>query len=166
MESMLGLARRPSAYRRLTGRPFRRVHDRIVADVTGAGLVPGQRILDVGTGPGDLALTLARALPGVRVDGIDRSADMIAYATRTAEGRATFTAADAAHMPYPDGTFDLVVSSMSRHHWADAPGVLAEIRRVLAPAGRAWIYDARIALGKGAEPISWFFGCLRLDARD
>jgi ubiquinone/menaquinone biosynthesis C-methylase UbiE len=49
-------------------------------------------------------------------------------------------------MPFPDGSFDLIVSSMSQHHWSDVPAAVGEIRRVLRPGGRAWIYDARPVL--------------------
>jgi ubiquinone/menaquinone biosynthesis C-methylase UbiE len=50
---------------------------------------------------------------------------------------------DVARLPYSDGTFDLVISSMSQHHWTDPPAALRELRRVLRPEGRLWIYDIR-----------------------
>jgi ubiquinone/menaquinone biosynthesis C-methylase UbiE len=152
-EHMLGLAARPDRYRRFTARPFRRIHDRVVTDVVRAALPDGARILDVGTGPGNVPIRIGGRLPGVHVDGIDLSARMIAHAADAADAagvadRVRFFAEDAAHTSYDDGTFDLVISSMSQHHWPDVPGVLAELRRILRPDGRVWIYDARMALGR------------------
>ena len=102
----------------------------------------------MGTGPGTIPIGLAAAAPQVSIDGIDLSAQMIQHASDAARAagchdRVTFVAADAGEMPFPDGSFDLIVSSMSQHHWSDVPAVVREIRRVLRPGGRAWIYDAR-----------------------
>jgi ubiquinone/menaquinone biosynthesis C-methylase UbiE len=58
----------------------------------------------------------------------------------------TFRVADVRALPYPDGSIDLVVSSLSLHHWTDVPAGLAEIQRVLRPEGRACIYDVRPVL--------------------
>jgi len=81
---------------------------------------------------------------------------MIAYARQATvnaglDDRLTFTVGDVADLPYADGTFDLVVSSMSQHHWGDVRAGVREIRRVLRPAGQAWIYDARIALHRATS---------------
>jgi ubiquinone/menaquinone biosynthesis C-methylase UbiE len=150
-DHMLGLTTRPARYGRLTGRAFRGVHARLLADVLAADLPDGARILDIGTGPGGVPIDLATAAPRLVVAGLDRSAAMIGHAETAAhaaglDGRVTFVVADAGDMPFPDGTFDLVVSSMSQHHWSDVPAVVREIRRVLRPSGHAWIYDARFAL--------------------
>jgi ubiquinone/menaquinone biosynthesis C-methylase UbiE len=155
-DTMFGMVGRPDRYDRMTSGPFRGVHTRVVADVSAAGLGSGARVLDVGTGPGGVPVAIARAQPLLRVDGLDLSEDMIAYARQAAvaaglAGRVTFTVGDVADLPYPDGTFDLVVSSMSQHHWADVRGGVREVRRVLRPGGRAWIYDARIALHRATS---------------
>lgn len=155
-ETMFGMVSRPERYERMTTGPFRRVHARVVADVAAAGLGSGARVLDVGTGPGGVPLAIARARPLLRIDGLDLSADMIAYARQATvnaglDDRLAFTVGDVAELPYPDGTFDLVVSSMSQHHWGDVRTAIREIRRVLRPGGQAWIYDARIALRRATS---------------
>jgi ubiquinone/menaquinone biosynthesis C-methylase UbiE len=155
-ESMFGMVSQPARYERMTSGPFRRVHARVVADVASAGLGSGARVLDVGTGPGGVPLAIARARPLLRIDGLDLSADMIAYARQATvnaglDDRLTFTVGDIAWLPYPDDTFDLVVSSMSQHHWGDVRAGVREIRRVLRPGGQAWIYDARIALHRATS---------------
>jgi ubiquinone/menaquinone biosynthesis C-methylase UbiE len=62
--------------------------------------------------------------------------------------RITFTEGDVAALPYQDGTFDLIVSTMSQHHWPDAGAGMRDLRRVLRPDGSLWVYDLRAALGR------------------
>jgi ubiquinone/menaquinone biosynthesis C-methylase UbiE len=149
----LGSFNHPDRYDRRSHRFMRRFYQRVADDVAAAGLADGARVLDVGTGR--VPLAIARALEGVRVDGLDISAEMVAYARRAAEEaglgeRVRFTEGDVADLPYEDASFDLIISTMSQHHWADAAGGLRELRRVLRPGGRIWIYDLRFAL-RGAE---------------
>ena len=69
-----------------------------------------------------------------------------ANASRTRNGgerRPSFLVGDVAALPFPDESFDLVVSTMSMHHWADPTAGLAEIDRVLRPDARALIWDFR-----------------------
>jgi ubiquinone/menaquinone biosynthesis C-methylase UbiE len=168
-EHMLGLTTRPERYLRLTRIPFRGIHARLVADVMAANLAPGSRLLDIGTGPGTLPIEIARAVPRVAIDGIDLSAWMITHAIAAAResgcaDRITFHTADAGRMPYDDDSFDLIVSSMSQHHWSDAAAVVAEIRRILRPGGRAWIYDGRYTLRRAysAAQVQFPDGAVRL----
>ncbi|HZA93264.1 MAG TPA: class I SAM-dependent methyltransferase, partial [Gemmatimonadales bacterium] len=54
-----------------------------------------------------------------------------------------FLVGDVASIPFPEGSFDLVVSTMSMHHWANPTAGLAGIGRVLRPGARALIWDFR-----------------------
>ena len=114
---------------------------RQVADRCPAGLV-----LDVGSGTGNLAVRLAEIASQLMVTGVDVSADMIdrarARAGRSGVGdRVRFEMGDVGQLPYADGYFDLVVSTLSLHHWPDPVRGLAEVHRVLKPGGQACIYD-------------------------
>jgi SAM-dependent methyltransferase len=60
---------------------------------------------------------------------------------RGARSRQEFVVADAASMPFPDASFDVVVSSYAVHHWPDRQAGIAEVMRVLRPGGRAIVWD-------------------------
>jgi ubiquinone/menaquinone biosynthesis C-methylase UbiE len=55
----------------------------------------------------------------------------------------SFVVGNVAEMPFGDASFDIVISTLSMHHWSDVPSGLAEISRVLRPNGRVLIWDIR-----------------------
>jgi SAM-dependent methyltransferase len=87
----------------------------------------------------------------------DARAEKIARATSTANRTRTsnlrFRVGDVAALPFADNSVDLVVSTLSLHHWDDPAAGLNEIVRVLGPGGQAWIYDFRTAL-TATQPIT------------
>jgi SAM-dependent methyltransferase len=123
-------------------------YGRIAGDV--AAVAPDRaRVLEVGCGPGRLSIRLARQ-HGLDVTGLDLDPAMIQRARATADRRGdgserqpSFLVGDVASLPFPDGSFDLVVSTLSMHHWADPSAGLAEIGRVLRPGARALVWDLR-----------------------
>jgi SAM-dependent methyltransferase len=125
--------------------PFR---ERIAADI--AAVTPdGARVLEVGCGPGHLSVQLARQ-HRLEVTGLDLDPAMIARAQANTDRagnrggrRPSFLVGDVAALAFPDRSFDLVVSTLSMHHWADPAAGLAEIGRVLRPGARALIWDFR-----------------------
>ncbi len=112
-----------------------------------AGLRPGDRVLDVGCGTGDLCLLAARRVgPGGRVTGVDISEEMLAVGRRkVAEAgladRVELLRANALDLPFPDRSFDVVTSGFVLRNLADLPRALAEMVRVLRPGGRAAILE-------------------------
>src|SRR5215469_4574378 len=101
----------------------RRLYQRVIKDLTTLQFVEG-KVLDAGTGPGTLVRELARSHPGLQVYGIDLSEDMIELARAHArreqlEEQVHFESFDVAHLPYPDQSFDVVVSTISMHHWSE-----------------------------------------------
>lgn len=146
--SMAGWFGDPGHYDRVAGRIEARLRSRIAADVADLVLPPDALVLDVGTGPGRLPIEIARRNPGLRVAALDVSPAMIETARRLVPAGARITAevGDVAALPYGDGTVDLVVSTLSQHHWPDLAGAVRELARVRASGGRVWIYDVRRAL--------------------
>lgn len=100
----------------------------------------GNRILDVGCGTGSVELRLSRLrVPQISLVGIDRLVDRAIIAERTTDGhnlRASFSAADACHLPFPDATFDSTFCVAVLQHIADVSEALREFARVTRPGGR------------------------------
>jgi SAM-dependent methyltransferase len=117
---------------------------RVAGEVAAAH--PGGKVLEVGSGPGRLAVRLAREVPGMTLTGVDISDAMVERAARRAaetglSEKVRFEVGDVGALPLPDQEFDGVVSTLSLHHWSDPASGLAEICRVLKPGGEARIYD-------------------------
>ncbi|MDA1387751.1 MULTISPECIES: class I SAM-dependent methyltransferase [Glycomyces] len=101
-----------------------------------AGDVAGQRLLDVGCGPGHYAAALVER--GAEVVGVDGSAELIAHAKERVGDRAELRVHDL-ELPLDfaeDASFDTVLSALVVHHIRDRAGLLDEIFRVLKPGGR------------------------------
>jgi arsenite methyltransferase len=109
-------------------------------------LVPGERVIDIGSGPGLLAAEMAEAVgPDGRVCGIDVSDSMLrlAEARPVSAGSAAteFRKGGADRIPYPDSSFDVAISTQVLEYVEDVPAALTEIHRVLRPGGKVLILD-------------------------
>ncbi|HEY2018114.1 MAG TPA: methyltransferase domain-containing protein, partial [Bryobacteraceae bacterium] len=136
-------------YRELIRQMFQPVTLALIAD----GLIDrGQSVLDVATGPGEPALSVAALVgPEGKVAGIDPVPEMVAAARREA-GRlglrnAQFDVAFADHLPFPAGTFDAVVSRFGVMFFPSPVDAVREMLRVLKPGGKlalaAWDFAER-----------------------
>lgn len=117
-----------------------------------------ERVVDIGTGTGQLALGAVRRWPDVSVAGVDASAEMCAIADAEADRRLPGTerarfrteVAPAAALPFPDGAFDLAISSFVFQLVPRRARALREARRVLRPGGIlayvTWLDDDRVFL--------------------
>ncbi len=115
-----------------------------------ASAAPDPRaILDIGCGTGLLLDRAADRFPGATLTGIDAAPEMIRVARSSAPGATPveFLQATAEALPFEPGSFDLVLTTMSFHHWADQPAALDEMRRVLVPGGLFALTDA--------FPVGW-----------
>lgn len=103
---------------------------------------PG-RVLDLGCGTGYLLRRLASEYPDAqKLAGIDAAATMIEVAQDGADDpRLSFRVGVAEALPYPDESFDLVVSTTSFDHWSDQQKGLMECRRILTPGGQLVLVD-------------------------
>jgi arsenite methyltransferase len=104
----------------------------------------GERVLDIGSGPGLLAYEMAASVgPNGRLCGIDISEDMLTMSRKRCADQpwTEFQRADATNLPYPDDSFDAAASTQVYEYVRDVPVALAELYRIARPGGRAVILD-------------------------
>jgi SAM-dependent methyltransferase len=115
---------------------------RLVREAVAAA--PGERILDVGCGPGYYVAELAEEVgPDGTVTGVDQSPAMLAVARDRCESLSgtSFSEGEATALPFGDASFDAVLSVQVMEYVPDVPAALAEIHRVLRPGGRVVLWD-------------------------
>lgn len=119
-----------------------KLHETLVAQ---AELAPGQRVLEIGCGTGNLTIRAKRAQPAAELIGSDPDPLALARAERKAHGLSgiRFERAYAQELPYAEGEFDRVLSAMMLHHLETdiKTAALAEVLRVLRPGGSVHIVD-------------------------
>jgi ubiquinone/menaquinone biosynthesis C-methylase UbiE len=121
------------------------IDDTFVEHLLRLGVERG-RALDIGTGPGQLPLKIARRLPALAFVGIDRSQAMLARARKQAaalglSARVEFQPGDGNRLEFPDRSFDLVICNSVLHHLAAPVRVLDEIARVAKPDAAILLRD-------------------------
>lgn len=106
--------------------------------------------LDIGTGPGQIVIKLARRLKLWKFTGVDRAPNMVeqaranlAAAGPELAGRVEFQVADGNHLAFPDGSFDFVMCNSVLHHLAEPQNLLAEMARLAKPSGAILLRDLR-----------------------
>lgn len=141
-------------------------------------LLPGCKVLDVGSGPGSITADFAKLVAPGEVTGVDREADVVVHAKELAASRGlgnlTFQTGDIYNLDFEDNSFDVVHAHQILHHLTDPVTALREMRRVAKPGGivaaregdygaMRWFPEApaltqwmdvyqKIARGNGAEP--------------
>jgi demethylmenaquinone methyltransferase/2-methoxy-6-polyprenyl-1,4-benzoquinol methylase len=110
------------------------------AAVRAAAVQPGDVVLDVACGTGDLTLAFADRSPAKRVIGMDFTYNMLAVAKRKG-GSCYYAAADAMNLPLPDACVDVVSIAFGIRNVADPAKAIAEFHRVLRPGGRMIILE-------------------------
>ena len=122
------------------------------ADLAGVG--PGERVLDVATGTGDLAMALKRRVGADgEVVGSDFSERMLELARAKADD-VEFEQGNALDLPYADGSFDAATVGFGARNFSDLARGLAEMARVVRPGGRVVVLEMTTP---ERPPLAWFF---------
>ena len=116
---------------------------------------------DIGCGPGHLLFHLAKEAPALQLVGIDLSEEVLSQAEASAAARGlaekvSFKQGSAQELPFSDESLDLIVSSLSLHHWSEPTKVLDEVARVLRPGGAFLIFDLRRDMAPPFYLLLWF----------
>ena len=122
-------------------------------------VLPGQAVLDLGSGPGmDSLLAARRVGPTGKVVGVDLCPEMVEKARRNADllglRNVEFVLAGIEKVPLPDGSVDVVISNGVFNLCPDKPRVLAEAFRVLRPGGRLQMADSLLEEGVTPEEVA------------
>lgn len=104
-------------------------------------LQPGTRLLDVACGTGAFLEAVADAHPDTALAGIDLSPEMLAVARKRLPTRTALQVASADALPFPEGRFDVVVTTNAFHFFRAPDAALGEMRRVLRPGGGLVVTD-------------------------
>jgi len=124
-----------------------------IIDVTALRLVPerlgrGPRVLDVAYGTGILLKQLLALVPGIEAYGVDESADMLSQARMALKGqlhvhleRAQIGTGGTANLPYAPESFDLITCTNALHDMPEPAGMLAGLKRLMAPGGQLVVED-------------------------
>ena len=134
----------PSARKTLTSLPYRLAVRRVLLPWILQGEQPAGEGLEIGAGSGALTAQLLTLYPRFRMVATDYDTELVSTAEQLLAGfgkRASVQRADAAHLPFQDGRFDLVLSAAMLHHVIEWDQALAEAVRVLRPGGRLIGYD-------------------------
>ncbi len=122
-----------------------------------ASIVKGwnpEKLLDIATGTGDLALEFQKVLPDCAVTGSDFCPEMLAYAT--SRGVQETLVADALNLPFEDNSYDVVTVAFGLRNMADYPKAISEMQRVLKPGGHLLILDFSLPTNLLREPYTFY----------
>ncbi|MHC1592258.1 MAG: class I SAM-dependent methyltransferase [Candidatus Helarchaeales archaeon] len=136
-----------NSYGKMSKTPFfKLLRKKIVSKVN--EIEPTGILVDLGCGTGDLLILLSRRFPDLELVGIDIAREILDIASERikksgARNKIELKVGSAESIPLPDDSVDVLVSSLSLHHWGDPVKVFSEIRRVLKESGMVIIFDFR-----------------------
>lgn len=123
-----------------------------------AGIPGGGRLLDVGTGTGDIPLEAMRIDPSMRITGVDFTVEMMVVGRmRKGAEKIQWCRGDALSLPFPDATFDAAVSGFLLRNVVDVKAALMEQVRVVKPGGHVVCLDTSPARQNMLRPFILFY---------
>lgn len=160
------------AYASATAQKYLEQIDRTFVEHVGrlfAGKEPRGLALDLGCGPGQIPIMMAKRWPGLRIVGLDAAPHMVEQARKNAAQarvaitfqafRATSTGANGAgRLPFDSGTFELVTCNSVLHHLSTPIPVLDEMARISKPGGAILLRDLRRPYGPAMAGHIWWYG--------
>ena len=133
----------------------------LAALIEAAGFTGGECVLDMGCGAGHTAI--AAAAKAAHVTALDVTPEMLEVAAGLVRERGltniAFQQGDVMALPFEDGSFDVVTSRLSAHHYADPARALGEAFRVLKPGGRFLLVDT---IAPEDATLDTFYNCFEL----
>jgi ubiquinone/menaquinone biosynthesis C-methylase UbiE len=135
------------AFERMTNfLPFKLLRGKFISQLK--KITPQGTLVDLGCGSGNLIVEIAEKIPTLNLIGLDISSEILEFAKKRAvdkkmEQKMEFKVGNAEEMPFEDNSIDILISSLSLHHWINPVNVFKEIYKVLKPDGTFLIFDFR-----------------------
>lgn len=138
--------------------PFKLLHRKVLSQLKLYNLKDS--LLDVGCGPGNLIIQVAKKYPSLDLIGVDLSSEILELAKKKAvennlNEKIVFKIGSVENLPFPDKSVDFILSTLSLHHWEDPKQAFEEIFRVLTDGGVLLIFDFR------RDARKFFYGLLK-----
>ena len=105
------------------------------------GRIMPDRLIDIGCGPGAFLCLVEEAYPGIQLNALDISPEMVQETRERLSDTAIATVGDSEHMPLEDGQYKVVTCNMSIHHYPHPQDALNEMYRILKPGGVLLLND-------------------------
>ena len=126
--------------------PFKLLYLKIIARIK--KMNPNGILVDLGCGAGNLIIRIAKKFPELDLKGVDISTEILEHAKQRAkknevENKIEFKKGSVQELPFSDNSIDIIVSSLSLHHWENPSKAFNEINRVLKNDGKFLIFDFR-----------------------
>jgi phthiocerol/phenolphthiocerol synthesis type-I polyketide synthase E len=157
----VGLGEGDEAQFEIPAEVFNRNSVRLAFELIGHSQLNGRKVLDVGCGRGGTVALLAEKF-AAHPTGVDLSPEAIAFCRSTHGPGKTFEVGDAEHLPFGDGSFEVVTNMESSHTYPNLRGFFSEVRRVLAQGG-TFLYTDLLPVERWAE-VRVLLGSLGLRA--
>ena len=147
------------AFERMTNLPpFKLLYQKVVSCLKEFN--PSGKLVDIGCGTGNLIVKIAEKYSDLELIGVDISSETLEYAKKRAtrkklDRKIEFKIGNVEDLPFPNNSVDIIVSTLSLHHWENPTKAFKELYRVVKENGRLLIFDFR------RDSRKFFYGFLK-----